>query len=88
MKLPMIKTSEIDHVEAGKKIRDARWNAGVSLRSLASKMHISAPFLSDLERGRRNWSDDKFRQAEKLITEMSKRSNLAIRLGLSKIKPS
>jgi transcriptional regulator with XRE-family HTH domain len=81
MNLPMIKISDINHAEAGKRIRAARIAGNISLRSLAGKMHISAPFLSDLERGRRNWSDYKFWQAESLIKEMSK-------LGLSKIKPS
>lgn len=36
--------------------RELRTSAGISLRALAKDMGISAPFLSDLERGNRQWS--------------------------------
>jgi len=41
----------------GQFARDARIKLGVSLRSFAKGMGISAVFLSDLERGNRNWTD-------------------------------
>lgn len=37
--------------------RECREKAGISLRELARRMKVSAPFLSDLERGNRQWSD-------------------------------
>lgn len=46
----------IDHVASGKKARELRLNTGHSLRSVAAYMGYSAPYLSDLENGKRNWS--------------------------------
>jgi transcriptional regulator with XRE-family HTH domain len=43
-------TSEIT---LGQKIRELRETRGMSLRELATKADVSAPFLSDLEHGRR-----------------------------------
>jgi predicted transcriptional regulator len=43
--------------ENGQFARKCREEAGVSLRTLAKRMGVSAPFLSDLERGNRQWSD-------------------------------
>jgi transcriptional regulator with XRE-family HTH domain len=40
----------------GKYARELREQAGISLRTLAKSMGLSAPFLSDLERGNRQWS--------------------------------
>lgn len=37
--------------------RDLRLKAGLSLREVARRMEISAPFLSDLEWGHRTWSE-------------------------------
>lgn len=37
--------------------RQCREASGVSLRELARRMKISAPFLSDLEKGNRHWTD-------------------------------
>lgn len=46
-----------DHVACGMAARRARVASGLSLREVARRMRLSAPFLSDLERGRRNWSE-------------------------------
>lgn len=43
----------------GQLLRKEREQAGVSLRALAGKLEVSAAYLSDLERGRRNWSEGK-----------------------------
>ena len=48
----------VDHEATGADWRRHREQAGVSLRDLAQTMGVSAPYLSDLERGRRNWSDE------------------------------
>ena len=47
---------EIDNISTGLEMRRKRIKAGKSLRATAIEMNISAPFLSDLELGRRNWS--------------------------------
>ena len=39
----------------GQQVRDARQKAGMSLRAAARALGISAPYLSDMERGRRGW---------------------------------
>lgn len=39
-------------------LRKQRVRRGVSLRFVADKLGISAPYLSDLERGNRAWSDE------------------------------
>lgn len=44
--------------QTGAEWRKLRKDAGVSLRSLARTMGVSAAYLSDLERGRRNWSEE------------------------------
>lgn len=46
-----------DNVETGKVARDARKRAGLSLREVARRMKLSAPFVSDLELGRRGWNE-------------------------------
>ncbi len=69
MKLPTksVQTTEINHQLAGDRVRQVRKKAGISLRKLATEMGVSAPFLSDLERGRRNWSEKNYAQALKIL---------------------
>jgi predicted transcriptional regulator len=54
---PLIyKTVEvIDHVATGESMRQLRKSHKISLREVARRMKLSAPFISDLERGNRNW---------------------------------
>lgn len=40
-------------------MRRLRQNKGISLRDMAKRMAISAPYLSDLELGRRDWTEEK-----------------------------
>jgi predicted transcriptional regulator len=42
--------------DIGSAARAARARVGLSLREVARRMGVSAPFLCDLEYGRRNWS--------------------------------
>lgn len=72
MKLPTRKVSKISHAEAGELVRKFREHHNVSLRKLALKMKFSAAFLSDMERGRRNWTTEKFELAERSIRELAK----------------
>lgn len=45
------------HID-GEEMRRARKAKGVGLRELAEKLHLSAAYLSDLELGRRQFSED------------------------------
>jgi len=62
MKIPMNKVTrnEIDHRKAGEIVRKSRESAKLSLRELARRLLLSAPYMSDLELGRRNWSPELF----------------------------
>lgn len=42
----------------GERIRELREQHDLSVRELAKKIHVSAPFLSDVELGRRHPSDE------------------------------
>lgn len=46
----------LDHASIGSEMRSLRMKRGLSCRSVSKGMGISAPYLSDLELGRRNWS--------------------------------
>lgn len=45
-------------ITLGKKLRELREHSGISLRELAKEAKISAPFLSDIELGRRFPKDE------------------------------
>lgn len=62
MKLPTIseRVKRIDHQKAARLVREARKKKKLSLRDVAKQLGFSAAYLSDLERGRRNWSSDLF----------------------------
>lgn len=49
----------IDHKKTGERMRAYRTKCGVSLRELAGRMGFSAPYVSDLELGKRLWSEDR-----------------------------
>ena len=66
-KLPTTTVEKIDHLEAGKRIRAMREQAGMSVRRLAKEMGFSAPFVSDLELGRRNWTVENFNRAKEIL---------------------
>ena len=69
--IPTIATREIDHASAGKEIRTARDAAKMSLRRLADVLKISAPYLYDLETGRRNWTVERFDAARQAINNFT-----------------
>ena len=70
MKIPVENIEKIDHGAAGKIIRDLREKNNITLRRLAVALKISAPFLSDMELGRRGWSRERFMQAQEKIKEI------------------
>lgn len=53
---------QIDHLATGERLRTLRMERGLSLRGLGARMNHSAPYLCDLERGRRNWNADLVRR--------------------------
>jgi transcriptional regulator with XRE-family HTH domain len=46
----------VDHVATGARMKEARKSAGIPQKDVAKTMVIKASYLSDLERGRRNWT--------------------------------
>ena len=67
LKIKCIKILQIQHKETGATARLEREKSNISLRNLAKEMGISAPYLSDLERGNRNWSVKIARRYEKAL---------------------
>ncbi len=43
-------------------LKRLRKKRGLSLRAMAEKLKITAPYLSDLERGNRNWSAERAKE--------------------------
>lgn len=68
MKLRTHKVSEIDHASTGAKARELRISKKKSLRSVAIKLRFSPAFLSDLERGRRNWNAELLKRYTRALT--------------------
>lgn len=58
MKLLTVHTTQelISHKATGQAAREERKEHGLSGREMARRMGLSAPYLSDLELGKRNWS--------------------------------
>lgn len=48
---------EWDHLVVGAEMRALRTKAELTLDALAAKLDFTKPYLSDLERGKRNWND-------------------------------
>lgn len=61
--------AEPDQELTGQFMRAKRTDAGMSLRQLGDAIGYSAPYLSDLELGRRLWSSEMIHKAEKAITK-------------------
>lgn len=53
----------------GQTAREIREVAGLSLREVARRMDVSAPFLSDLERGNRNWTTETLNKWKEALTK-------------------
>lgn len=67
MELAMKSVEVIDHVETGNRARQLRQEKAKTLQDVADKMGISIQFLSDLERGRNNWTPERFEQFKKAL---------------------
>lgn len=48
--------AEWDHKSVGSSMREERERRGWSIREMARRMGCSAPYVSDLEKGRRTWT--------------------------------
>ncbi|MFA6286152.1 MAG: helix-turn-helix transcriptional regulator [Opitutaceae bacterium] len=76
-----------DTITLGRKIRDLREKAHISLRELARDLSISAPFLSDVELGRRFPSEEILAKlAVKLGVQPEELRDLDTRTAMSDIK--
>jgi hypothetical protein len=64
---------QYDWTVIGKKIRERRLATGMSLRSAARWMSISATYLSDLERGLLPWSEARLKDITNVL-DMAERS--------------
>lgn len=58
--------TEMDHAAIGKRCRDIRVGNKISLRELARQLGYSAAYLSDLEKGKRNWRRELIEKYEEL----------------------
>lgn len=56
-----------DNAATGQMMREARKRAGLSLREMARRLGQSAPFISDLELGRRGWDEKRIEQWKKML---------------------
>lgn len=57
----------LDQREVGKELRALRIAAKISLRNMAESLGLSAPYVSDLELGRRNWSRTKIKDYTRMV---------------------
>jgi transcriptional regulator with XRE-family HTH domain len=76
MQAPTRLKCEIDDVKAGRKVRHHRLASEISVKKLAYKMGISTSFLSDLELGKRGWTDKRFREAHNAISKLANKNKL------------
>jgi len=49
----------MDDEAVGAEMRRRRTLSGLSLRTVAKRLNFSAPYISDLEQGKRGWSNHK-----------------------------
>jgi predicted transcriptional regulator len=69
LKMPKKMVAQIDHAATGRLIRRLRKKDWVSQWSLSDSMGISASALCQLEKGRLDWTEEKFRLAIEMIPE-------------------
>lgn len=64
-----------DNAATGQLMREARQRAGLSVREMARRLGQSAPFVSDLELGRRGWNDKRIEQWAKVLLPPNDKSS-------------
>lgn len=67
MKLRTKTIDVIDSVATGEEARALRESAGKTLREVGGKFKCSAAYLSDLELGRRNWTQETVERFESAV---------------------
>ena len=67
--IKLVRTLQIQHAATGTEARIARKARLISLREMARRMNVSAPYVSDLELGKRNWNMTKIRAYEKALEQ-------------------
>lgn len=67
VKLVTRKVETIDHFATGEQARKLRTKSGKSLRVVACALGFTASYLSELERGRKNWNSDLLRRFERTL---------------------
>jgi ribosome-binding protein aMBF1 (putative translation factor) len=70
LKTQSVTESKINHLATGEMFRREREKQGASLRAVAKAADLSAAFLSDLERGRRAWTEDNFDKLTKALNSL------------------
>ena len=73
----------VDQTELGYMLRKQRVIQGISLREMARRLKVSAPYLSDLELGRRNFDLELVERYLKALPQMPLRPTFLIRSPLS-----
>lgn len=63
----------IDHVRTGDFYRELREKKGLSLRELGEMLNLSIGYISDLERGRRNWDEGLATKFDAILSTSSKK---------------
>ena len=64
----------IDHEATGQVWRERRKELKISLREAARRMGLSASFVSDLELGRRNWTEELEQKFHNVLTDLGPKS--------------
>ena len=62
-----VTTQEVDHMECGRIVRAARSEKAMTAKRLAELMNVSAAYVCELERGKRNWNIDLYSKALTII---------------------
>lgn len=69
-----VRALEIDHAQTGSGMRKLREAQSISLRAASRSMVVSPAYLSDLELGKRNWSDALMKRYEAALAKLSKKA--------------
>ena len=57
----------VDNVATGALMRQARLKAGLTLREMARRLKCSAPYVCDLELGRRGWNESRLEEWARIL---------------------
>lgn len=58
-----------DNIATGILMRNARLHFGFTLREMARRLKWSAAYVSDLEKGRRGWTEEKVERWKEVLFE-------------------